>query len=88
MLISIHPNLVEITFGVCVAVLWNSNKILALFSHECFCSGCSLTDFRKKIQYCIPLNKFLLMLISWVEVPSWRENLGSVDGFIVLVCGR
>lgn len=47
MLISIHPNLVEITFGVCMAVLWNSNKILALFSHEYFSSRCSLTDVRK-----------------------------------------
>lgn len=60
-----------------------------LYSHmNVFAVDAVLLISEKKIQYCIPLNKFLLMLISWVEVPSWRENLGSVDGFIVLVCGR
>lgn len=43
---------------------------------------------KKDFQCCIPLNKFLLILISWVEVLSWRESPGGVDGFIVLMCGR
>lgn len=51
MLLSIHPDLVEITFGVCMAVLWNSNKIFALFSHEYFSSGCILPISEKKKKF-------------------------------------
>lgn len=80
-----------------MVTLWNSKTILAVFSHEYFPSGCSLIAFRggekkkkKTFEYWVPSNKCLLKLslISWAEVPSWRESPGSGDDFIVLLCGR
>lgn len=70
MLLSIHPDLVEITFGVCMAVLWSSNKIFALFSHEYFSSGCILLiSEKKKIQYCLTSVNLCLRDIQAITGP-------------------
>lgn len=74
-----------------MVALWNSKTVLAVFSHECFpVDAVSLHSEKQPFRYCIPVNKCLLKLslISWAEVPSWRESPGSGDGFIVLLYDR
>lgn len=63
MLLEIHPNLVEITFGVCMAVLWNSNKVWLYCHMNLFpVHTVLLLSGKKKIfECCIPLNNFLLI---------------------------
>lgn len=95
MLRSINPNLVEITwiyawshFGI-VRPFWLYSH-MNIFPVDAVSLHSEKKKKKKTFEYWVPSNKCLLKLslISWAEVPSWRESPGSGDDFIVLLCGR